>query len=233
MKPIIGIVEWPYKDEDGDLIYEVTNNIVEKISKHGRLPVGIFPTQIEDLQNKRLSEIDELTFIEKQDLRESLDRVDAIIKPGALKIYGYERYIYDYAFNKDIPYLGICAGMQLMAGFNSNSTTVKNNSFINHYSKEKHVHYIKIKHRSLLYKILMQDEIVVNSLHNYHINSAGINNVCAYSTDGIIEGIENPNKLFHLGVQWHPEGLDDINSYKIFDSFVENAKLYKNKIKKI
>ena len=229
MKPIIGIVEWPYKDEDGDLIYEVPNNIVEKISKHGGIPVGIFPTQIEDFQNKRLSEIDELTFIEKLDLQETLDRVDAIIKPGALKIYGYERYIYDYAFNKDIPYLGICAGMQMMAGYQNNKyNNVKNETDI-HHSKEEYAHTLRILKDTLLYNILKEEEIMVNSRHRYHIESAGINEVNALSEDGIIEGIENRDKLFHLGVQWHPENLNDLNTNKIFDEFIESAKKVKRK----
>lgn len=229
MKPIIGIVEWPYKDEDGDLIYEVPNNIVEKISKHGGIPVGIFPTQIEDFQNKRLSEIDELTFIEKQDLIESLDRVDAIIKPGALKIYGYERYIYDYAFNKDIPYLGICAGMQMMAGYQNNKyNNVKNETDI-HHSKEEYAHTLRILKDTLLYNILKEEEIMVNSRHRYHIANPGINEVNAVSEDGIIEGIENRDKLFHLGVQWHPENLNDENTNKIFDEFIESAKKVKRK----
>ena len=229
MKPIIGIIEWPYKDEDGDLIYEVPNNIVEKISIHGGIPVGIFPTQIEDFQNKRLSEIDELTFIEKQDLRESLDRVDAIIKPGALKIYGFERYIYDYAFNKDIPYLGICAGMQLMAGFqNDKYNNVKNETDI-HHSKEEYAHKLRILKNTLLYDILKTEEIEVNSRHRYHIANAGIHDINAYSEDGIIEGIENRDKLFHLGVQWHPENLNDENTNKIFDEFIESAKKVKRK----
>jgi putative glutamine amidotransferase len=229
MKPIIGIVEWPYKDEDGDLIYEVPNNIVEKISKHGGIPVGIFPTQIEDFQNKRLSEIDELTFIEKQDLIESLDRVDAIIKPGALKIYGYERYIYDYAFNKDIPYLGICAGMQMMAGYQNNKyNNVKNETDI-HHSKEEYAHTLRILKDTLLYNILKEEEIMVNSRHRYHIANPGINEVNALSEDGIIEGIENRDKLFHLGVQWHPENLNDENTNKIFDEFIESAKKVKRK----
>ena len=229
MKPIIGIVEWPYKDSDGDLIYEVPNNIVEKISMHGGIPVGIFPTQIEDYQNKRLSEIDELTFIEKQDLQESLDRVDAIIKPGALKIYGFERYIYNYAFNKDIPYLGICVGMQMMAGYRNNKyNNVKNETDI-HRSNKDYAHKLRILKDTLLYNILKEEEIEVNSRHNYHIESAGIHDINAYSEDGIIEGIENRDKLFHIGLQWHPENLNDENTNKIFDEFIESAKKVKRK----
>lgn len=224
MKPIIGIIEWPYKDEDGDLIYEVPNNIVEKISKHGGIPVGIFPTQICDFQNKRLSEIDELTVGEKNDMQYSLSRVDAIIKPGAIKVYGFERYIYHYTFEHDMPYLGICAGMQMMAGYeNSNYNNVRNESDI-HHSKEDYVHKIKIAKGTLLYNILKLEEIMVNSRHRYHIANPGIHCVNAISEDGIIEGIEAKDKLFHLGVQWHPESLNDDNTDKIFDEFIECAK---------
>lgn len=29
MKPIIGVIEWPYLDKDGDYIYEIPTQIVE------------------------------------------------------------------------------------------------------------------------------------------------------------------------------------------------------------
>lgn len=232
MKPIIGIVEWPYKDEDKDLIYEVSNKIVEKISKHGGIPIGIFPTQIEDYQNKKIPEIKDLNIIEKEDLNESLKMCDAIIKPGALKIYGYERYIYGYTLEHNMPYLGICAGMQIMAGHNNSNNNKKIISDINHYTKAKQVHKIKIFKNTLLYEILKEEEIIVNSRHRYHIDNPGINSISAYAPDGVIEAIENKDKLFQLGVQWHPENLDDIYSDRLFDSFIEHSTYYKKKIKK-
>ena len=233
MKPIIGIVEWPYRDEDKDLIYEVPNQIVERISKHGGIPIGIFPTQIEDFQNKKMSEIKDLDIIEKEDLNESLSMCDAIIKPGALRIYGYERYIYGYTLEHNMPYLGICAGMQIMAGHNnSNYNNIKIESDINHHSKDKYAHKIKIFKNTLLYEILKEEEIVVNSRHKYEIQNPGTLSVSAYAPDGVIEAIENKDKLFQLGVQWHPENLNDIYSDKLFDSFIEHAEEYKNKIKK-
>ena len=233
MKPIIGIVEWPYKDEDKDLIYEVPNKIVEKISKHGGIPVGIFPTQIEDFQNKKMSEIKDLEQIEKEDLNESLKLCDAIIKPGAFRIYGYERYIYSYTLEHNMPYLGICAGMQIMAGYNnSNYNNIKIDSDIEHHSKDKYAHRIKIFKNTLLHEILKEDEIIVNSRHRYEIQNPGTLSVSAYAPDGVIEAIENRDKLFQLGVQWHPENLDDIYSGLLFDSLIEHAEHYKKKIKK-
>lgn len=233
MKPIIGIVGHPYINKDDNLIFQTTKSLVNKVSSHGGIPIIICPTQIENYLNKKSVDINKLTFSEKKDLDEILDICDAIIKPGATRIYEYERYIYSYAFQKDIPYLGICAGMQLMAHYNNDTKNEKNESDIIHYSKNKYVHKIKIFSGTLLYKILGQSEIKVNSLHNYHITNSGINIVNAYCEDGIIEGIENPYKQFHLGLQWHPEGLDDNNSYNIFESLIDNATYYKKKIKKM
>ena len=232
MKPIIGIVGHPYVNKDNNLIFQTTNSIVKKILLCGGLPIIICPTQVEDFYNKKCNEINTLTFCEKKDLDNILSLCDAIIKPGASKIYTYERYIYSYAYDNNIPYLGICAGMQLMAQYDNDNINVKNSTNINHNSNREYVHKIKIFHNTLLYDILKQDEIYVNSLHNYHIATPGINKVNAYSFDGIIEGIENTDKTFHLGLQWHPEALDDLNSYRLFNTFIEKA-ISKKKIKKI
>ena len=50
----------------------------------------------------------------------------------------------------------------------------------------------------------------VNSAHHQAVNVLG-NGLITNSTseDGIIEGIENPNLEFCIGVQWHPEFLID------------------------
>ena len=163
--------------------------------------------------NSKICDIPNLSIDELKDMRKSLSICDAIIKPGALRIYGYERYIYNYALEKDIPYLGICAGMQLMA----NTENIKNDT--NHFQD----HYIKILENTLLSEIIGEKEILVNSRHNYHIKNSGENSVCALSNDGIIEAIYNQNKKFHLGVQWHPELLECENSYKIFRKLIKNA----------
>ena len=44
----------------------------------------------------------------------------------------------------------------------------------------------------------------------------------AYSEDNILEAIEDKNKKFFLGIQWHPESLlEDIYSKRLFDYFIE------------
>lgn len=231
MKPIIGIVEWPYLDKDEDVIYEVLTPIIEWVVRSGGRPIGIFPTMIEDYVAKRLRDIREMTDMEIRDLHDSLSMCDAIIKPGAIKIYDHERKIYDYALKRDVPYLGICAGMQIMAYHNKiNVQNERNNSHIIHHSKEDYAHKIYIGENTKLHQILGKDEIMVNSRHNFHISDTDLM-VSATAEDGIIEAIEHAGSSFNLGVQWHPELLpkDDENSNLLFNQFIEEAKRYQKR----
>lgn len=232
MRPNIGIIEWPYLDKDGDVIYEVLVPIIEWIIRCGGNPIGIFPPNIDDFLNKKVNEIKKLTDIEIITLKENLRLCDAIVKPGATRIYNHERIIYDITYKNNIPYLGICAGMQIMANHSSESIiNVKNDSDIKHHSKETHAHEVLINQKSKLYKMLKKEIIMVNSRHNYHVGNISDNIVSASSKDGIIEAIENSYLDFHLGLQWHPELLpkEDENSNIIFNELVEHAKVYKLK----
>lgn len=236
MKPIIGIIEWPYIDKDQTIIYEVNKEIVEKISAHGGRAVGIFPTQIEDYIGKRLSDIKSLTEIEKGDIESSIQMCDAIIKPGAYRIYGYEKYLIDKALERKMPFLGICAGMQAMANYGKDEiqNNIKNDSIINHNVNSQdapYAHKIIINRLSKLYSILKKEEIRVNSRHNYHIPSSGKFAISACAEDAIPEAIENPQHGFQIGLQWHPESLEDENSDRLFEAFIKEAA--KQKIKKL
>lgn len=232
MKPIIGIVEWPYLDKDNDSIYEILKDIIEWIQISGGRPIGIFPTQIVDFVETRLRDLKEMTTEEKLDLKDTLKMCSAIIKPGATKLYPHDSFIYGYCLEKNMPYLGICAGMQIMANHgNKKVENIKNSGKIDHNTRDIYSHYILLEENSKLKNLLQRNIIRVNSRHNYHIKNAGIHNPSAYSEDNIIEAIENPNLDFHFGLQWHPELLpkEDKNSQIIFGEFIEAAKTYKKR----
>lgn len=235
MKPLIGIVEWPYLDKDDDKIYEIVTPIVEWVVRSGGKPIGLFPTQIDEFIDKRIFDLNEMNEIELKELKESIMMCDGIIKPGALKIYPHESKIYEYAYAENIPYLGICAGMQIMRNHNVEyKSNVKNDSSIIHHSKEDYIHLVKLAPYTKLSSIIGKEEIMVNSRHKYHVIDAGSKNIAAYSEDGYIESLEASDKLFNIGVQWHPELLpvEDKNSQKLFNNFVESAKTYKKTIKR-
>ena len=142
-----------------------------------------------------------------------------IIITGGSYWYNYDIFILKYAIKKDVPVLGICMGMQLMASLFTNDDNIElNNSNINHHD----LHEIFINDNTILKKIINTNKIIVNSRHSYHIKKANNFIISATSPDNLIEAIEMPNKKCVIGLQWHPEDmLDyDINANKIYDFFI-------------
>ncbi len=144
----------------------------------------------------------------------SISLCDGIILPGGETYTQNDFLLIKYLYQNNIPTLGICLGMQLMAKcFGSQEQNLSK-----HYSSRKYVHYITITEDSLLFKILKKPKIKVNSRHHSYIPKTNlkVNALC----HNIIEGVEAPNKKFFLGVEWHPESLNDSNSYKLFKYFI-------------
>ena len=225
-RPIIGIISRPanvFNTIDVQAIEELNRNV---IIKAGGIPILILPPQTISYQTVAPGEVKNLTDEEKEIIKSQLDLCDGIFAPGGLKAYEYDYFISDYAKEKNIPFLGLCLGMQIMARSNGNATILKNDSTLPHHNSK---HSIKIDKDSILHSILLNNEIIVNSFHNYHIEDVKNFLVIARSEDGIIEAIEDNNHPYRIGVQWHPEKNyeDDHNSRKIFKSFIEAASTYK------
>ena len=141
---------------------------------------------------------------------------DGIILSGGDNFIHNDFLLVEYLYKKNIPTLGICLGMQIMAKYFSKLDEVK---VFNHQSNNKYVHEIIINKESLLYKILNKDKIMVNSRHNSAIEDTSLD-IVAKSNDNVIEAVEDKNKKFFVGVQWHPESLDDINTKNLFEYFI-------------
>ena len=154
------------------------------------------------------------TYLNKLDL---INLVDGVILPGGDDIYDFEIGLVKYLYEKNIPTLGICLGIQTI-GVSMNGELGKlNNS--KHKSKNEYVHDIKIDKKSLLYKILMKKEIKVNSRHQDYLIHTNLTIGAKFKN--IIEEIEDKDKRFFIGVQWHPENLNDDNSDKLFNYFIK------------
>lgn len=142
----------------------------------------------------------------------------------------------DYAKEHKLPVLGICAGMQMLAGYfgakmqkgindgRSQEQSHKQNG-------EKIAHRVLIKDGTLLASIAGRGEIMTNSSHNEAViaESCGNSTVSAQADDGIVEAIEPVSgwSRFLLGVQWHPERLvkhGDKTAKAIFRAFIESAR---------
>lgn len=213
--------------EDGRCINYLSEKLRLTMQKAGAYIFPIAPVQNVYYIDTRGKDFLPLTEEEKEVIEKSLDYIDGMLFPGGNKFTPYDRYLLERCIDRDIPVLGICLGMQMISCYQKDVNLIKNETDINHKqeSDEELTHKVKIKRDTLLYEILKQDEIMVNSFHNYHCEDNNLFKVNAISEDNIIEGIELSNKKFILGIQWHPEisyEFDD-NSKKIIDEFIRRC----------
>lgn len=147
---------------------------------------------------------------------------DGVIGEGGDDIKEEDLKIIKYCYDRDIPYLGICLGMQEMSVLFDGKMRDFKNSF--HKSTEKYVHEVYIHKDSYLYSILKKDIIKVNSRHKSYIVDTHLQKVGYANT--IIEAVEDRNKKFFVGVQWHPESMVDYDedARKIIDAFILKCK---------
>jgi putative glutamine amidotransferase len=117
------------------------------------------------------------------------------------------------ALDADMPVLGICGGQQLL-------NVVLGGTLVQHIPDEiaeplaheqpnprdQPGHSVAVTPGTLLHRITGVTAIEVNSAHHQAVKAIGADVVVdAVAPDGVIEGIEAPERRFCLGVQWHPE----------------------------
>ena len=215
------------KNIDGTF-YSEKDNMVETLSNHIVSPVRFdktmrlmeqngIDTYVEIGPGKSLS-----GFIKKEVKDAKIINIcDGVILPGGDNYSDIDLKLCRYLNEKDIPTFGICLGMQCMAeAFNGNVELLDTD---NHYSKNEYVHRVTIKDNSFIYKILNCNSMYVNSRHKYCIVNTNLD-ISSYSDDFVIEGVEDKNKKFYVGVQWHPESMkNDINSRLLIEEFINKC----------
>lgn len=184
-------------------------------------------------------------------LADTLDRIDALLLSGGADINPLycgeepvpglgginserdlpELLITRMAYNRQLPILGICRGIQTLAAALNGEveqdikpTTVKHSQDAD---RSEPTHSVSIENNSTLYNIYREEKIAVNSFHHQAVREAGPRfRVVARATDGVIEAIESTEFKSILGVQWHPECLGE-DGLPIFQWLVDEAMKFK------
>ena len=221
-RPIIGVSARPYITDNGRNALVILESIRRVIINNGGIPHIILPTQDMVYMNNRETP---LTDKDKEILDAQINMCDGILMPGGDFMYFYDNYICEKANKKDMPLLGICMGMQVMCNYNNDNKNI----FIEGHKdlQKEYVHSVNIIPGTKLYDIIGEEKIMVNSIHRTKVPNSGDYSISAKAEGDIIEGIEKKDKLFNIGVQWHPERTDDAPSRKIITAFINACKQYK------
>jgi CTP synthase len=170
-------------------------------------------------------------------LSDVFNGIDGILIPGGFGSRGVEGKIKAaaYALENNIPYLGICLGLQVaaIAGARKAGLSASNSTEFDPNTPDPVVHTMsnqkgkegtggtmrlgnydcKLEEGSLAHKIYNQDLIKERHRHRYEINSkylsaleqSGLKLSGANPQSNLPEMLEAPDHPFFIGVQYHPE----------------------------
>ena len=210
-RPLIGITG-NYTDQSCTLAEGYYRSILEA----GGMPVIIPPYEDETLLIEQLDRLDGLLFSGGGDINPLLLGEQPIpqlhsITPMRDK---QELLLARLAYDRQIPMLGICKGIQVIAAAlggtlyqdiycQKEGVTVKHSQDLD---RTEASHTIDIATNTLLYNIFNKETIAVNSFHHQAVRDVPQGfKASALSSDGIIEAIESTEHKSIIGVQWHPE----------------------------
>lgn len=240
-QPVIGLTG-NFADGDARLCEQYYMSVV----RAGGTPVIIPPVADKDVIINTLDKIDGLVLTGGGDINplwsgeEPSPRLHGINRTRDKA----ELLTVRLAYNRQIPMLGICRGIQTlvtaldgevdqdiaesyaMAHGSDMASPHDCHSLIKHSQdadRSEPTHTVRIDSGSMLYSIYNTDKIAVNSLHHQAVRASGRRfNVCAMAPDGVIEAIESSEFKPFMGVQWHPEWLGE-SGLKLFKWLVDRA----------
>ncbi|MDE7165407.1 MAG: membrane dipeptidase [Bacteroidaceae bacterium] len=144
------------------------------------------------------------------------------------------------AYDRQIPMLGICRGIQLLAAALDGSVqqdiaeAMPGAALLKHSQdlpREYASHHVALRPGSLIHRIMQTERLAVNSFHHQAVNLPGPHlTVSATAPDGVIEAVESCENKNILGVQWHPECFilrGDRSMMPLFRWLVDSARSFR------
>lgn len=227
-RPVIGITS-NYADGEERL----SRYYYKSVEKAGGVPLVIPPSADTDTIINTLNHIDALLLSGGSDFNplysgeEPSARLHSINSERDLP----ELLVTRLAYNRQMPILGICRGIQTLAmalGGRVEQDITLREGIIKHSQdadRSEATHTVDIEPQSVLHSIYGSNTLYVNSFHHQAVAEAGEKfRVTARSADGIVEAMESSEHKPIIGVQWHPECMEE--GEPLFRWLVGQAALY-------
>lgn len=237
-RPLIGITA-NYADGNASL----ADRYYKQVVRAGGVPVLMPPVSDESVIINTLDRIDGLLlsgggdFNPLWDGEEPLPQLHSINRERDLT----ELLTVRLAFNRQLPILGICRGIQTLTlalgghirqdiDATEEDPTIARVKHSQDADQQEPTHSVSINDGSLLAAIYPRNEyggkIFVNSFHHQAVLTPGDHlRVSARSTDDVVEAVESTEHKPILAVQWHPEWLGD-EGLRLLSWLVGEAKLF-------
>jgi putative glutamine amidotransferase len=217
-------------------IFGLRDDYVRAIEKAGGLPLVLAPGRPDDAADL-LDRVDALVLSGGADLDPSLYGEEA--HPTVTRLVperdAFEIGLVREAIARDMPTLAICRGHQLL-NVATGGTLVQDipsqlEAATDHdpdVQRWECCHEVDVLPGTRLRAILGRDRVSVNSFHHQAVKTMGRGLVLAArgSEDGIVEGMEMPDRRYVIGVQWHPESFWDrpAGFQPLFESLLRAAR---------
>jgi putative glutamine amidotransferase len=160
-------------------------------------------------------------------------RADSELGPTEPELDAFELELARCADAAGLPVLGICRGCQVLnvarGGTLHQHVPAVTDGLVHHRQTEPGrvtTHTVTVAPDSRLTAIVGARELEVNSFHHQAADRIGRHlRPVAWSPDGVVEAIEDPDALLYLGVQWHAEGLVDRPEHEaLFRTLIDAAR---------
>jgi len=214
-RPLIGIT-----GNFGAKGCELAQAYYESVLQAGGIPVVIPPYDDANALCQTLDRLDGILLSGGADINPLLLGEEPI--PGLHGICPQrdemELLLVHEAYNRQIPMLGICRGIQTLVAalggtlYQDLNTQFSDAPLIKHNQDLERAyasHTVSIEPGSLLARLFpqaVQDGLPVNSFHHQAVRTTGsLLRVTAKATDGVTEAVESNEFKSIIGVQWHPE----------------------------
>lgn len=129
----------------------------------------------------------------------------------------FEKSLIHQALQLDKPIYAICRGCQMLnvalGGTLYQDIPSQIDDSLQHRSPNKPAwnrHNVTVQENSRIHRLVGKTRFEVNTSHHQAIKRiAAPLQATAWAADGLVEAIEYPDKKFVLGVQWHPEAMEN------------------------
>lgn len=210
-KPVIGITA-----NYGDGACSLARGYYESVLRAGALPVLLPPTDDAAVMTAMLEHVDGLLLSGGGDINPLLLNEEPIPELHSITPERdmFELMLTRLAADRQMPMLGICRGMQVIAAALGGSLWQDISKHVAEPIKHSQQmdrayasHTVRLEESSRVRAIFNNvEEIAVNSFHHQAVADGGpMLRITARATDGVAEAIESTSTSNILAVQWHPE----------------------------